>query len=150
VIVQTLKTTATVTAIDQAKRKLTLLGSDGKDFVVRVAPEAVNYDQIRVGDQITATVTQRVLVSLETEGVTSVAGASLGSKEEQSDGSAAIQMTGTIIAIDSGKRTATLRFEDGKTETLQVRDDVDLSRRKVGEQVVFRVTEMTAIWVEKP
>jgi hypothetical protein len=26
---------------------------------------------------------------------------------------------------------------------------VDLSRRKLGEQVVFRVTEMIAIWVEK-
>jgi hypothetical protein len=27
---------------------------------------------------------------------------------------------------------------------------VDLSRHKVGERVIFRVTEMIAIWVEKP
>jgi len=31
-----------------------------------------------------------------------------------------------------------------------VRDDIDLSRRKVGEKVVFQVTEMIAISVEKP
>ena len=34
VIVQTFKTTATVTAIDQANRTATLLGSDGKKFQV--------------------------------------------------------------------------------------------------------------------
>ena len=59
-------------------------------------------------------------------------------------------MTAKVIAIDLEKRTATLRFEDGNTETFPVRADVDLSRHKVGEQVVFRVTEMIAIWVEKP
>jgi hypothetical protein len=31
-----------------------------------------------------------------------------------------------------------------------VRDDIDLSQRKVGEKVVFLVTEMIAISVEKP
>jgi hypothetical protein len=48
------------------------------------------------------------------------------------------------------KRTTTLRFDDGTTETFPVRADVDLSRHKVGEQLVFRVTEMIAVWVEKP
>ena len=54
------------------------------------------------------------------------------------------------MAIDPGKRTATLRFEDGSTKTFPVRDDIDLSLRKVGEKVVFLVTEMIAISVEKP
>jgi len=31
-----------------------------------------------------------------------------------------------------------------------VRDDIDLSQRKVGEKVVFQVTEMIAISVKKP
>jgi hypothetical protein len=43
-----------------------------------------------------------------------------------------------------------LRFPDGSTEILPVRDDIDLDQRRVGEQVVFRVTEMIAISVEKP
>jgi Cu/Ag efflux protein CusF len=60
------------------------------------------------------------------------------------------QSTATVTAIDPAKRTATLRFEDGTTKTFPVRSDVDLSKRKVGEKVVFRATEMLAIKVEKP
>jgi hypothetical protein len=134
VLVQTVKITATVTAIDQAERKLTLQASDAKKFTVQVGPAAVNLDQLRVGDRVAATVTQKVAVSLDDKEAATAEG---------------LQITGKVIVIDSEKRTATLRFEDGTTETLQVRDDVDLSRHKVGEQIVFRVTEMTAISVEK-
>lgn len=59
-------------------------------------------------------------------------------------------MTARVIATGLEKRTATLRFDDGNTETLTVREDLDLSRRKVGEQLVFCVTEIIAIWIEKP
>ena len=133
-LVQTVKVTATVTAIDQAERKATLQKADGKQFTVEVAPGAVNLDQIRVGDRINATVTQKVDISLDNNEPPSAKG---------------VRMTAKVIAIDAGNRTVTLRFEDGSTETQPVRDDVNLSRHKVGEQVVFRVTEMTAIWVEK-
>jgi hypothetical protein len=60
------------------------------------------------------------------------------------------QVTATVVAIDRSNRTATLRFEDGSTETFPVRNDIDLNRHKTGERVVFRVTEMIAISVEKP
>ena len=59
------------------------------------------------------------------------------------------QIVATVVAIDRGNRTATLRFEDGTTETFPVRKDIDLSQHEVGERVVFRVTEMVAISVEK-
>jgi len=155
VIVQTFKTTATVTAIDKAKRKATLLASDGRKFIVKVGPEAVNFDQVRVGDQVTATVTQRIVVSLGKEGATSDDGtAAVVAMAPKGDQPGALvaestQMSAKVIAIDFEKRTATLRFEDGNIETFKVYENVNLSRRKVGEKVVFRVTEMIAIWVEK-
>jgi len=155
VIVQTFKTTATVTEIDQAKRTATLQRSGGMKFMVKAAPEAVNFDQVHVGDQVNATVAQKIVAHLDKENIASDDGAaavvSLAPKADQPGRLVAenTQVTGKIIAIDTDRRTATLRFEDGSTETLPVRDDVDLSRRKVGEQVVFRVTEMIAIWVEK-
>ena len=155
-LVQTVKMTATVTAIDQAKRKATLLASDGKKFIVKAGPEAVNFNQVRVGDQIAATLTQKVVVSLDDKASPSGQGAATvvaqAPKGGQPGGLAAetTQVTATVIAIDLEKRTATLQFEDGITQTFSVRDDVDLSRRKVGERLVFRVTEMIAIWVEKP
>ena len=63
---------------------------------------------------------------------------------------AATQVTGTVTAIDQEQRTATLQFKDGSTKTLPVRDDIDLTLRKVGDRVVFRLTEKLAISVEKP
>ena len=61
-----------------------------------------------------------------------------------------MQVTATVASIDPSKRTATLKFEDGSTQNLPVRGDLDLGKRKVGDKVVFRVTEMVAISVEKP
>jgi translation elongation factor P/translation initiation factor 5A len=156
VVVQTVKMTATVTAIDQAKRKATLLASDGKKFTVKVGPEAVNFDQVRVGDQVNATVTEKMVVSLDDKEAPSPEGAAAvvarAPKGDQPGGLVAetTQVTAKIITIDLEKRTATLQFEDGITQTFPVRADVDLSRLKVGEQMVFRVTEMIAISVEKP
>ena len=60
-----------------------------------------------------------------------------------------IQATGKIIAIDQNQRTVTLQFEDGDTETFTARPDTDLSRLKLGDREVIRVTEMIAIWVER-
>jgi Cu/Ag efflux protein CusF len=156
VFVQTVKVTATVTAIDQVKRKATLLGDDGKKFTVQVGREAVNFDQVRVGDQVIATVTQKVVVSLDDKAASAGEGEATvmarSPKGGQPGGLAAetIQVIGTVIAIDLEKRKTTLQFEDGSTETFSVRPDLDLSRHKVGERVVFRVTEMVAIRVEKP
>ena len=39
--------------------------------MMKVSPEAVNFDQVNVGDQITATVTEKIVVSLAKEGTTS-------------------------------------------------------------------------------
>ena len=156
VIVDTLDVSAKVTAIDTSNRKVTLLGPDGDKFTVKVGPEAVNFDQIRVGDLVNATVTEELVVYLDEEGASAPDGAAgvvaLAPKGAQPGGLVAetVQVTATVTAIDQTNRTATLQFEDGSTKTLPVRDDIDLSQRKVGEKVVFQVTEMIAISVEKP
>jgi hypothetical protein len=156
VVVNTLNVSARVRAIDKANRKVTLLGPDGKTFTVKVDPAAVNFDQVGVGDQVNLTVTEELVVYLNEEGASpsdgSAALVALAPKGAQPGGLVAetTQIIGTVAAIDLKKRTATLRFQDGSTKTFPVRSDVDLSKRKLGEQVVFRVTEMIAISVEKP
>lgn len=156
VIVNTLDISAKVTAIDHTTRKVTLLGPDGKKYKVKVGPQAVNFDQVQVGDTVKAALTEEMVVFMGDE------------TSSQGDGSAAIvvgaakgeppagfvagttQATGTVTAIDRQNRTATLQFEDGTTQTFPVRDDIDLSQHSVGEKVVFQVTEMIALSLEKP
>ena len=155
VIVDTVEVSAEVTAIDIANRKATLKGPDGKEFTVKVGPEAVNFDQVRVGDIVKATLTEELVVFLAEDGASapdgSAAMVALAPKGAQPGGVMAqtTRVTGIIKAIDPVNRTATLQFEDGSTETFPVRDDIDLSQRKVGEKVVFQLTEMIAIDVEK-
>jgi hypothetical protein len=100
----------------------------------------VDFDQARAGDQVVATITQKVRVSLDNEKAPSVEGASIA------DGT---QVTARITAIDAQKRTVTLSFDNGTTETVSVRRDIDLSRHRTDEQLAFRVTEMTAIKIER-
>lgn len=156
VFVQTFKTTATVTAIDAASRKVTLVSPDGKKTTVKAGPNAVNFNQIRIGDQVTATVTEELVVSLAEAGAAANDGAAklvalspVGAKPGllMAD---TVQVTTKVKAIDLKHHKATLEFPDGSTRTVAVRPDVDLTRRKVGETVVIRSTEAFAILVEKP
>ena len=155
IFVNTVDIRARVTAIDKAKRKVTLLGPDGKKYPVKVGPEAVNFDQIKVGDLVKATVTEELVIFMDDEGAPSGEGqagvVALAPEGAEPGGIAAqtTQVIATVVAIDRAKRTATLRFDDGTTETFPVREDIDLTQHEVGERVVFRVTEMVAISVEK-
>jgi hypothetical protein len=156
VSVNSVEVTAKVTALDTTKRKVTLLLSNGDKETVKVPPEAVNFDQIRVGDVVKATLIEQVVVYLDEEGASVpngyAAGVALAPKGAQPGGivAEAVKVTATVTAIDQTNRTATLRFEDGTIETFPVRDDIDLSKRQVGEKVVFIVTEVVALSVEKP
>lgn len=154
--VQTLTVAATVTAIDAPARKLTLMGPDGGKFPITVGPEAVNFDQIRVGDQVEAVVTEELVVFMDDEGTASSDGAALllASAEKGQKPAAIVagthQVVGTVTAIDHDTRKATLKFPDGTTRAFNVRSDIDLTQHKVGDRVVFQLTDMVAIRVRKP
>jgi len=155
-VVQTHEETATVVAIDKADRRLTLLTPGGTQTTFRVGPEVVNFDQIEPGDRVKATVTEQLLVFMRDshepprEGQSrTIALAPVGSKPGvvMAD---TVEMTARVTAIDLQHHRATIQFPDGRTQTFTVRSDVDLTKRRVGEQVVIRSTEATAIRVEKP
>lgn len=155
VIVNTLNLTARVTAIETANRKVTLLGPDGNTFNVKVGPEAVNFDQVQVGDLLDITVTEELVVYLDKYELSEPDGSggivALAPKGARPGGVIAetSQVTAIVTAIDSIGRKATLQFPDGRLKTIPVRDDIDLSQYKAGEKVVFQVTEMIAISVKK-
>lgn len=154
-VVETYKLTATVTAIDGPKRMVTLLGRDGKTTTLKCGPDVVNFDQIHVGNLVKATVTAELTVAMANAATapndsttTVVAVAPKGGKpgalmaETQ-------QYTATVTAINLKRHQATLLFPDGTTRTFAVRKDVDLTQRKVGEQVAFRVAVAVVIALEK-
>jgi len=154
-IVQTHKTTATVTAIDAASRKVTLATPDGKKTIFKAGPEVANFAQIQVGDQVKATVAEQLVVFVRKDGeppsdgeAAAVALAPLGAKPGVLMANT-VEVTAKVEALDLDNRKATLRFPDGTSQTFSVRKDVDMTKGKIGDDVVIRTTEALAIAVEK-
>ncbi len=147
---------ATVTAIDKEQRAVTLKAEEGSSFTVTLGPEAVNFDQIRVGDKVETTLARSIVVSIADEDAAEVdaAGAAMAGapKGDQPGGLmvGVVRFSGTVLALDVEKRTATLRFADGSDVVLPVRPDVDMTQYRAGQKVVFKVTGMAAIEVQKP
>jgi hypothetical protein len=147
---------ATVTRIDADKRKVTLATQDGKETTVKCGPEVINFDQIHVGDQLKIRVTQELAVAMGTPGAPSSDGGAdmvaLAPKGAKPGGMMAstMQVTAKVTAIDLKHHKATIQLPDGSSKSFDVRPDVDLTQRKIGEEVVLRFTEALAISVEKP
>src|ERR1017187_9192445 len=156
VIVQTYKITATVTAVDAASRQITLVTRDGAKTTFTAGPDVVNFNQIQVGDLVKAMAAEQVAVSMRKRGepasdgeAAAVALAPVGAKPGVVMANTR-EFTAKVEAMDLEHRKATLRFPNGQSETFEVRKDVDMTKAKLGDEVVFRATDAVAITVEKP
>jgi hypothetical protein len=155
IIVDTFTTTATVTAIDAAKRDVTLVTPGGSKTVYRAGPEVVNFAQIRIGDQVKAVVSEEVAIFIGSGvppsgmAATGVALAPVGAKP----GGVIVdtkQVTVKITAVDPGSRKVTFQLPDGTTKTVKAGKQVDLSSVRPGDNVTVQVSEGLAITVERP
>ncbi len=148
---------ATVEAVDPATREVTLKTSKGKVVTIKAGPEVKNFDQIHVGDVLTARYLESVaLVVRKTD-------AGPGANESRTvevapkghKPAARIvetrEVTATVEAIDYATRTVTLRGPEGNARTIKVDPSVKrLNDVKKGDQVVARYTEGLAISVKTP
>lgn len=155
VIIDTLTLDAEIVAIDHKTRTATLLIADGEKIPVTVGPEAINFDQIQKGDRVKAMVSEELAIYLGDENAADddgVAGAAIGAAKGEQPGGMVAEMariTATVTAIDVEAHSATLTFEDGRVEIVDVRPDVDLTKQNVGTKVVFEITKVVALSVEK-
>lgn len=153
--VKTVELSGTVTAIDTVARTVVVRMETGKETKFTVGPEAVNFAKIMIGDVVRIGLAEQLVVAMvdaanppKDEAVGVVGTAPPGSQP----GGVIAQTTtatATVTAIDVANRQATVTFADGSSKTLRVRPDIDLKARKVGEKVLFKLTEAIAISVEK-
>lgn len=156
VVTETFSTTATITAIDQANRKLTLQTPDGKKTSFKASPSMTNFPQLRVGDQVSAVVTEQVAIALwkgsnpPPDAAAAMVGITpTGSQNPAGFAVATEIITAQITAIDAQKRKVTVLFQDGSSKTYKAQKGVDLSQVQVGDNVTLQVTEAAAITVTK-
>ena len=155
--VDTTTLTATIASVYPSERTVVLNLPDNKRETVKCGPQVANFDQLRAGDQVKITAIQQLAVAMASESDqpdTGAAGETQVALAPKGGQPAAVmaktrQVTATVTAIDVGHHTATLQFPDGQTHTINVRHDVDLTQRKVGEKVTLRTTDAIAVHVEK-
>ena len=156
VVIDTYQITAKVAEVDHAKRTYTLETPDGRKTPYRAGPEVTNFDQVRVGDQVKATVTDSLVIrarekgEARTDGETSVVALDPKGGKPGVLMADTVEVTARVKSVDLANHKATLEFPDGSTKTVSVRPDVKLSSADVGREIVFRTTESVAVSVEKP
>jgi len=154
IIVETIKISATVTAIDRTRRKLKLVSPGGSKSTYKAGSEVVIFDQIQVGDQIKGVVTEEVAIfigsgappSAMTE--TTVALAPSGTKPA-SVFVDTVQVTVKVIDVDAAKHKITFEYPDGTTKKVKVGREADLSTVRPGDNVTVRISEGLAITIQK-
>jgi hypothetical protein len=156
VVIDTYQITGKVAEVDHAKRTYTLVTPDGRKTQYKAGPEVTNFDQVRVGDQVKATVTDSLVVRMREKGEARTDGetglVALNPKGGKPGVLMAdtVEVTARVKSVDLNNHKATLEFPDGSTRTVSVRPDVKLSSTDVGREVVIRTTEAVAVSVEKP
>ena len=148
--------TATVTAVDPAKRLISLKTEDGREVTVEAGEEVRNFSQIEVGDQVDV----QFYRSLAAELTKATAAASdepvlLGARAAEGDkpaGAAGAVYT-AIVTVDSvDPATSTVRFtgpEGKQRETTAQREEGKqfVSQLKPGDRVQLTYAEAFAVAV---
>lgn len=146
--------TATVTAVDATSRLVTLKGKKETD-TIRVGPEVVNFDQIKVGDVVRVTFSQGVILSLQAPGakpvepaVTATGEAAPVGARPAGDVKVGIKGTVTVTKIDMKTRLVTLTGPEGRSYKVKAGEGVAIDKLKVGDKVLAEYQETVAVAVE--
>jgi len=150
--------TATVTAINQKTREVTLTGEEGKSLTFVAGPEVKNLAQVKKGDKVTIETVESVAVVVTPKGVAAPSAGGMtkikAAKPGEKPGVVAVrtvQATATVTAIDYKARTVTLKAVDGTETTLKVGPQAKrFNEVKKGDQVTVNMTQATAIKVTTP
>jgi len=147
--------TATITAIDAAKRHVTLKGPDGKSETIAVPETMTRFPELKVGDVVTFKYTQSIAVKLQKPGDAMVGNVAAGVEKgagPKPGGKAAAEVTVvvTLTAMDPKVPSVTIKSEAGDVKTIKIRDAKNLEGFKVGDKVAITYVESLAIDVTTP
>jgi hypothetical protein len=156
VMINAVQGTATVESVDKANRTIVLRHADGTSTSYECGPEVRNFNQIEVGDTITATMAESVAIALVKGGTEPAVGntsvvvkAPLGSKPSGKMVDT-VGFTATVMGIDATDRMVTLQTMSGQNETVKAGPEVDLTKINVGDTVGVQITRAFAIAVTAP
>src|SRR5258708_8396823 len=143
--------TASVEAVDSAKRSVTLKGPGGDIVTLAVGPEVQNFDQIRVGDLLVVRYLEALTLELKKRGTAKRERTERDVTEKARPGErpAAVEahevhVVADVIALDPQTQTLTLRGPT-RAATLPAHHPEQFKLLAVGDQAEATYTEALAI-----
>jgi hypothetical protein len=145
----------TVEAIDHQSRILTLRQPSGTFVTVDIPEDVKRFDTIKVGDKVSATYYDNVIVRKKEPGeapVDKLSGAVTPVEGVKPGGTIGAQrtMTATVEAIDPKVPSISFTGPNGWKYSRRVQDKNVLKEVKVGDKVDFTWTEAVQLTVESP
>jgi Cu/Ag efflux protein CusF len=152
---QTVRATATITAIDPKTREVTLKGPQGNEVTIEAGPQVKNFAQMEVGDLVNIEYVEALTLELKKGGGQPVAkttqlgeaGAASGAMPAGIRGRQ-ITVVADVTALNAATQTITLRGPQ-RTVELKVPDPEQFKRVAMGDQVEATYTEALAVRVER-
>lgn len=143
-----------VKSVDKKTRAVVVVGPNGNEILFNLSDEVRNFDQIKVGDLVTLTYAQALVLELrkvandgirvrvdKEETLTAKPGDKPGMAVEKS-----VRVIANVVAVNPKAQTVTLRGPK-RTLELAVKDPAMLKNVKVGDQVEGLYTEAVALTV---
>jgi Cu/Ag efflux protein CusF len=146
---------ATIEAIDSTNRLVTLKGPKGDVMTLPVDEDVVRFNELKVGDKVTAEYFESVAYEIEVPGANTPTGTAVASAPiaGAKPAGAAMSMTVdkvTIQAIDLATPAVTVKTASGDILSFRVRHKQNLKNVKVGDVVVITHTKALMISVAAP
>jgi hypothetical protein len=145
--------TATVEAIEQSTRAVTLKEPDGTFTVVTAPPEMKRFSELKVGQKITVRYFENVVFRLKAPGEKDVdtgTGATTRGTGANPGVTVAEQrtITATITQLDRNVPSITFTGPNGWTYSSRVKDKALLAKVKVGDRVDITWTEAALVSID--
>ena len=152
VIASTVEATATVVAIDNTTRTVTLKGPQ-RTFDVVAGDEVRNFDQLRIGDRVTAKYVEALSLELkktkeplDAKGAAAIKRSAPGARPGGAVGRE-ITFLADVVGVDQAKSTISLKGPSGNVVDLKVQNPDQFKVVKKGDQVEAVYTQAAAISV---
>jgi hypothetical protein len=151
---------ATVEAVDVAKRLVALRAPDGRTATVEVAPEVRNLEQVQPGDKVVVRYYEALAAQLKKKGESETVGKldveSASARAEPGDKPAGLvgtKVTTTVVidSVDQSFSTVTFKGPNGTLRTVAIESPEGkkfIDRLKKGDEVEVTYTEALAVSVE--
>jgi Cu/Ag efflux protein CusF len=146
---ETMTATVTIEAIDHATRTLTLKQEDGTYMEFVVAPSVKRFDELKVGDKITARYYTNITIRRKQPGEKDVDTLQKGDSKNASRPGVTIAkqrtITATITQLDPKIPSITFQGPNNWTYSSRVHDKKAIEKLKVGDKVDITWTEATLV-----